>query len=334
MYLILSIKAGVVVEKEVSVIIPVYNREDSIARCIESVQRQSLENIEIIVVDDGSTDETLSVVQGINDDRIVVISRENSGQGIARNAGIKIATGKYIAFVDSDDTIEKNMLYEMYKLGEETNSDIVQCNLYDIYPDGSKKIQLDIEDETVNISDKGKYVDLYFTSCRHSYEVCNKLIRKSVIDRSKVKFHDTRKIFSEDLLFNLEIINHIKRISFINKPFYNYYQNYNSHLHNNTEKRLDGICNLFHTFMESADEEMKEAVSYTAAMIIIYNIGFCTHTETAEKVLLSKEFENYLSEALKRSCKMKHKIFLYAMKKSPLIIKKKLAEKYTGRVRD
>lgn len=320
-------------ETAVSVIVPVYNGGKTIKRCVDSILCQTLSDIEVIVVNDGSQDNTLSVLESIEDNRIKVITQPNEGQGGARNKGMSIAGGKYIAFVDSDDTIESDMLFAMYKRAEETNADVVQCNLYDIYADGRKTVQIESADETVEIKNRGEYTDLYFTPCRHSYEVCNKLIRKSVLDKSGIIFHDTREIFSEDLLFNLELISHIKTISFIKKPYYNYYQNENSHFHGDAEKRLEGICNLFRTFTERADNEMKSAASYTAAMIIIYNIGFCTETLTAKNVFLSKEFKNYLTAALKRQCKMKHRIFIFAMRGLPLRGKKILAKKYVGRLR-
>ena len=122
-------------ETAVSVIIPVYNCEKTVGRCINSVLNQTLANIEVIAVNDGSDDSTLKVLKGINDDRLKIISHLNYGQGYARNNGMSVANGKYIAFVDADDTIEEFMLEKMYEKAETENADMVQCNLYDIYPD-------------------------------------------------------------------------------------------------------------------------------------------------------------------------------------------------------
>lgn len=322
-------------EKAVSVIVPVFNGENTIKRCIESIQNQTLSDIEIIVVDDGSEDNTLSVLRTVTDERVKIISQSNTGQGFARNRAMEEAEGKYIAFVDSDDTIESGMLEAMYERAEKDNSDVVQCNILDIYPDGRTKIQIVTEDETVKITDKGEYTDLYFTPCRHSYEVCNKLIRRSVIERAGLKFRDTKKFFSEDLMFNLEMISHIKTISFISAPYYNYYQNENSHLRQNEEKRLVSLCDLFRTYISDADAVMKSAASYTAAMIIIYNAGFCVknHMETAKSVLSGKELKGYIRDALKRNCKLKHRIFLMLMYIMPVKIKLAAARKYSGRWR-
>ncbi|MCC8161105.1 MAG: glycosyltransferase [Oscillospiraceae bacterium] len=317
----------------VSVIVPVFNREKEIAACIESLRGQTLENIEIIIVNDGSTDNTLSAAESIDDERITVLSQANSGQGIARNTGMAAASGEYIAFVDSDDTVEKEMLEVMYKKAKTENADIVQCNISDIYPNGKKTVQLAPFDATVDITDKGEYTDKYFSTCRHSYEVCNKLFRKKMIDDSGVKFRDTRKYFSEDLLFNLEIIDHIKRISFISEPYYNYYQNESSHFHSGAERRLAAICDLFADYSANADETMKSAVSYTAAMVIIYNAGFCvdTHTLAARRTLSSRALKQYIKNALARKCKLKHRIFLTAMYLMPVNIKMNFAKRYSNR---
>ena len=156
-------------ETAVSVIIPVYNCEKTVGRCINSVLNQTLANIEVIAVNDGSDDSTLKVLKGINDDRLKIISHLNYGQGYARNNGMSVANGKYIAFVDADDTIEECMLEKMYEKAEKENADMVQCNLYDIYPDRTRKIQLKPLDKTVIVEDKGEYADKYFSTCYHSY---------------------------------------------------------------------------------------------------------------------------------------------------------------------
>ena len=108
-------------ETAVSVIIPVYNCEKTVGRCINSVLNQTLADIEVIAVNDGSDDSTLKVLKGINDDRLKIISHLNYGQGYARNNGMSVANGKYIAFIDADDTIEECMLEKMYEKAEKEN---------------------------------------------------------------------------------------------------------------------------------------------------------------------------------------------------------------------
>lgn len=318
----------------VSVIVPVFNRETEIGRCIESIRNQTLRNIEIIVVDDGSTDNTPAVLREINDKRVRVISQENTGQGIARNRGIAAASGQYIAFVDSDDTIEPHMLEVMYSKAEEEHADAVQCGITDIYPDGGRVVQLSYHDETVDITDKALYTEKYFSPSHHSYEVCNKLIRAEIL--KNVQFRDTKKYFSEDLFFNMELIEHIKRICFISQPYYNYHKHDDSHFHSDAEKRLTSIFDLFNDYFKSADSEMSQAMSHTAAMVILYNLGFCTkeYRSSAERIMESTELRGCIKNTLKQgSCGIKHRIFLSAMLILPLKFRLLLAKYYSGRWR-
>ncbi len=320
-------------ETKVSVIIPTYNRADTIERCVKSVAAQTLRDIEIIVVDDGSTDATPSVLEKIDDARVTVIRQDNLGQGFARNRGMDAASGKYIAFADSDDTIEPEMLRVMYERAEETGADVVQCGITDVYPDGKRAAQLAAIDKTVTVTNKGAYMDKYFTPCIHSYEVCNKLIRRGFITASGIRFRDTKRCFSEDLMFNMELIPYINKISFIEKSYYNYYRHENSHLHKNLEKRLASICVLFRDFISGADEEMKSAASYTASMIIAYNAGQCVSVsrQAASDTLCGREYKAYVKTALTRGCKANHRLFLTAMLLSPKMMKTALAERYGRR---
>lgn len=316
----------------VSIIVPVYNREDCIERCIESIMAQTLRNIEIIVVDDGSQDNTAQILSDISDERLHVIRQRNTGQGYARNAGLDAANGEYAAFVDSDDTIEPHMLENMYNAAKASDADAVQCNMLDIYPNGGEKVQLNFFDTTVDIYDCGEYTDKYFTPCFHSFEVCNKLIKLDFIRKYGIKFRDTRKYFSEDLIFNLDMIAHLKKMSFINKPYYHYYQNETSHFHKNADARLRGVCEMFSRYLETAAEGMEKAVCYTAAMVIIYTAGLCDKkSEFAKSVIGGKEIKKYINEAVKRSCKPKHKLLMTAISNIPPSLALRLAVKYSNR---
>ena len=106
----------------------------------------------------------------------------------------------------------KTKLEKMYEKAETENADMVQCNLYDIYPDRTRKIQLKPLDKTVIVEDKGEYADKYFSTCYHSYEICNKLIRRSFLEENNLKFCDTKKYFSEDLMFNLKMLSCLKKV--------------------------------------------------------------------------------------------------------------------------
>ena len=124
-------------EKLVSVIIPAYNIEDYIGRCLDSIISQTYKNLEIIVVDDGSRDYTGEILDNYakKDRRIKVIHKENGGVSSARNKGIEAAEGDYIGFIDGDDLIEPGMYKTLVDLLEEENADIAHCGYQMVFPD-------------------------------------------------------------------------------------------------------------------------------------------------------------------------------------------------------
>lgn len=129
--------------KKISVIVPVYNTEKYIKKCIRSIIEQTLKEIEIIIVNDGSKDKSLEIIKDLmkQDRRIKLINKENEGVSSARNSGIKMAKGKYIQFIDSDDWIEKEFLEKMYDFAEKENVDIVVSDYYEDYSNGKIKIK-------------------------------------------------------------------------------------------------------------------------------------------------------------------------------------------------
>ena len=117
----------------ISIIIPMYNSEKTLNRCIESVLKQTYSNIEVVLINDGSTDNSRNICEEFakKDNRIVLVNKENEGVGKARNTGLEVSNGKYISFVDSDDYIESNMIENLYNILISHNVDCVKAN-YDI----------------------------------------------------------------------------------------------------------------------------------------------------------------------------------------------------------
>ena len=123
---------------KVSVIVPVYNAEKFISRCITSILEQTIKEIEIIVVNDGSTDQSAEIINSFEslDHRIIHISQPNQGVSTARNAGLRCASGEFIGFVDADDWIEPNMFETLYALSIQHSADLVICNAFSINKNG------------------------------------------------------------------------------------------------------------------------------------------------------------------------------------------------------
>ena len=201
---------------KISVIIPVYNVEKYLRQCLDSVIKQSLPDIEIICIDDGSTDNSLQICNeyAINDSRINVIHQKNSGLGCARNSGLKNANGEYILFVDSDDWIEENACLEMYNKAVEINADIVLTGetLYyqsaDKYGPGWRNFAgyKDMEEITESI------VWETFTPA------CTRLYKKEFLDRNNLKF--VENCFYEDNSWGCLMFILAKRIGFVKNQYY------------------------------------------------------------------------------------------------------------------
>lgn len=188
-------------EKLVSVIIPAYNIEDYIGRCLDSIISQTYKNLEIIVVDDGSRDHTGEILDNYakKDRRIKVIHKENGGVSSARNKGIEAAEGDYIGFIDGDDLIEPEMYKILVDLLEEENADIAHCGYQMVFPDridyyhntGKKKIQTTEEGLKDLLS--GEMIEP---------GLVNKLYKKELIKNCRL--NETVKI-NEDLLMNYQL---------------------------------------------------------------------------------------------------------------------------------
>ena len=201
----------------VSVIIPAYNAEETIEVTISSVLKQTLNNIEIIVIDDGSTDKTGQIIDGLiklYPEKLVGIHIDNSGVSAARNIGIDLSHGKYIGFVDADDTISPNMYEEMSSYAEEKHADMVQCWRYDVF--GESRIVRKPHDNCTgkNIYDNPAIV------MNNTMFVWDKIFRRKVIIDNNVRFKSFR--YAEDYLFVFQYEMFANGIEEIKSPLYNY----------------------------------------------------------------------------------------------------------------
>lgn len=183
----------------VSIVVPVYNVEAYLEFCVESLKKQTLKDIEIILVDDGSPDNSGAICDRLaeTDDRIVVIHKENGGLSSARNAGIAVAKGGYIGFVDSDDWIEPDMYEHLYTLALKHNADIADCEMYET----SERAFADFDKAgDVRVLDRNGALDVFFriTKPGINYCVCDKLFKRELFD--KVIFNES--IIFEDIDLN------------------------------------------------------------------------------------------------------------------------------------
>lgn len=272
---------------KISVIMPVYNTEVYLARAIESVLNQTLKDFELIIVNDGSTDNSKSIINSYSDydTRIKVINKENSGLGYARNSGLEYASGEYIFFIDSDDCIEKCTLEEIYTIANETKSDIIVFNMKKILEDTNEVTQkeiLKLTNETISIKEIGinKYFKQYFFPYVHGHEACNKLYRTSFLKLSKVVFDSNDYICAEDLMFNLKLIPFVDKITSINKSYYNYYQRANSIMNSGYRERLiERFTNLINEYYSYVQENGTISINNELSVLYLNLIDSAFYNE-------------------------------------------------------
>ena len=163
----------------ITIIINVYNGEKYIKKCLESVIKQTYKNIEILIINDGSTDKTLEIIKKIKDKRITIINQKNTGLSLARNIGIDNSRGEYLYFVDADDYIEPDTIEYLYKLIKKHNVKIATCNCIEIF-DYNTKIKN--KDENILIESGDFLLKKVLLSENYNGTIWNKLIKKNLFD--------------------------------------------------------------------------------------------------------------------------------------------------------
>ena len=242
---------------KVSVIVPFYNVEGYIEKCLDTLVNQTLEDIEIILVNDGSKDNSILIAKKFLENypkKIVYLEKENGGLSDARNFGIPYAKGEYIAFLDSDDYVEKNMYEEMYALAKKENSDMVQCNFYWEYIDKNKK----------KIGDMQKYSNKKELITKGRVEAWNKLIKREILENEEIRF--PKGLRYEDVEFTYKLAPYLEKVSFIDKPFIHYIQRQNSISNSQNERTaeiFDILDNVIKYYKEkNIYEEYKNELEY------------------------------------------------------------------------
>jgi len=207
--------------KKISIVVPVYNGENYLGKCLESLVNQTLEEIEIIIVDDGSTDKTSNIIKKYSKkypDKIVGLKKENGGQASARNLGLSKAKGDYILFVDSDDYISVDTCKDIYESAVSNNYDIV---LFDYYIEKGK------EQKYTGVIDKKQSGEINNKEYLHSTPApWNKLFRKSFLIDNGFKFPEG--IVYEDYAEIPTVILYNPKMYYLKKAYYYYYQSDNS----------------------------------------------------------------------------------------------------------
>ena len=258
------------VDKKVSVIIPVYNSEKYIEKSIESVLNQTYKNIELILIDDGSTDNSLSILKEYEnkDSKIKVISKENAGQFKARMDGVKSASGEYITFLDADDWIDNDTIETMVKIQSIYDADIIRCTYLDEHVEENRKVYNTPIFNTPKCIEKQEFKEkLYpiFLNTHQLNSVWGQLIKKDAI-----KEFDTDKNIkiAEDLLFNLKLYSNINKIVLIPDAYYHYRTNSESITNSkNTKSVFYKFTNIISVYSEFYQYVQKWEISTTKNIV-------------------------------------------------------------------
>lgn len=204
---------------KISIIIPVFNKENYLDECLISATTQTLDDIEIVCVNDGSTDNSQKILEKYSseDSRIKIIKQDNHGPGYARNEGLKIAGGEYIFFLDADDWIEKDTLEKLYDDAKKNDSQLVLFNALEHLPDNQFRKRIYYSEDIPNTFDFHQKKDIVMNNF---LIVCTKLHKNEFIKENHLAFSDTGLF--EDVFFHIKSMIRAKKVSYVNEIFYNY----------------------------------------------------------------------------------------------------------------
>lgn len=255
----------------ISIIVPIYNVEKYIGPCLDSIINQTYKNIEIILINDGSKDNSLEIIKQYQekDNRIVIVDRENKGVLYTRVEGFKIANGKYITYIDSDDWVEENMLEIMYNKAIEYDADVVKCD----FGINDFKIETGINKSDVFITEESFEPDFYdkFLVDFNIHNVWAQLFKRDLLINDIVNV-DTSIGLGDDLEINIQLFKNIKSILFMPNKLYHYRHNNLSLTRTftpeNINKNIVSATKAYNNAYKLIDEiNIKDKVKYKQAVI-------------------------------------------------------------------
>ena len=252
---------------EISIIVPIYNVKEYLSQCLDSILRQTYQNFELLLVNDGSTDgskEIAEIYAQKYPDKIRLFHQKNQGLSAARNCGLEKARGKYVVFVDSDDTISERMAEELYNRAESLDSDLVMCAFHSVDEQGNEIRQIHetcIEKDKISCLEENKKILL----CQNA--AWNKLYRRSVIEQYGLRF--TPGVWYEDIRFTKKFMLHAKNIVYCDEILYDYLVRPGSIMNSMGDERnvqiLDAIREVADYYKEKGlDESYKAEIEFLA----------------------------------------------------------------------
>ena len=279
---------------KVSIIVPVYNTSKYLRRCMDALVSQTLGDIEIIAVNDGSTDDSMKILCEYRDkypDKVKIITKENGGQATARNRGIHESTGDYIGFADSDDYVDTTMFEKMYNLAKSTGSDMVECHYHYIQETDAGMKELATRG---NIRDYGSQKNMFIDP---QVSPWNKMYRREVLLKEDVDFPEG--LIYEDTSFYIKTIPYIIKSAYLDEHLVYYFLRGNSTMNANKSRKVADIFAVLEDILafykkHGFYEEYRTELEYFCVKIMLCSslsrIGRVTD-KVLEKELLDRTFE-------------------------------------------
>lgn len=310
----------------ISIIIPVYNTSDYLKPCLDSVVNQTYQNIEIICINDGSTDNSLEILEQYQnrDKRIKVVSKKNEGLSAARNTARQYVTGKYMMYLDSDDWLDINACEMAVSKAEDENADVVFWNYVREFDTISKPQTIYGTEEIVFEKDPSiqqvhrRIAGLYDEELRYPEKadsivtVWGKLYRSEIIIQNNVRFIDTKIIGTEDALFNLYVFGYVKKAVYLPECLNHYRKNNDSSLTSGYKSELKSQWDVLHRYMreyiirQNLDSSFHTALDNRICLSMIglgLNVFGCglsaSHQKAEIKSIISSEKYRSASKKLK-----------------------------------
>lgn len=258
---------------KVSVIIPAYNAEKYIKRTVESLLKQTFEDIELICVNDGSKDKTLEILKKIEekDKRVRIVDKKNEGVWKARIDGIKAANGKYTTFIDADDYVEENFIEELHRSIKESDSDISICGFKRIDEKTGKVLSQEMKYEETKIIQNEKNFEEVISI---NTALWNKLYKTEILKKTKELSNPPRIL--EDMMFLCMVYQKTNKISFVNKYLYNYMVLEGSAMNTLKKEEIDSIQNAMleikNQYVEEKENKEKMEILSSMAFLHFRNI--------------------------------------------------------------
>lgn len=286
----------------ITVIVPIYNREKYLEKCVNSILAQTYKDLEILLIDDGSHDKSLEICNSFEkiDERIKVISKKNTGVSDTRNYGINIAKGDYLAFVDSDDYIDKEMYEELLKSMINDVSDISFCKYKRISEEGNLIENVE-EKNLIKLFNNPKDIEYFFDYDERNImgSIWRSIFKKNIINENNISF-DKNIFIEEDLIFVLTYLKYCNKISIINKHYYNYLNNsssitnsrYKPNYFNNCKLLFKQKCNIINESKLDSFTQKKviNKLKFYLAIILVNNELNCNDFINSIKIISNDDF--------------------------------------------